>query len=84
MDFKWEMQMRIDAGMHPDQAYEETRDFYASIYDNRDKFTATCGPNGCSDMIPVCECTCETDCECKQPVTEGPTGVAGFYSGRYV
>ena len=67
MDFKWAMQERIDAGMNPEQAYNETRDFYAGVWDNRDKFDAfSCGsPNGCSDMIPVCDCTCDTDCECK-------------------
>ena len=37
MDFKWEMQERIDRGMSPEQAYEATRDAHASFYDNRDK-----------------------------------------------
>ncbi|HEY4680899.1 MAG TPA: hypothetical protein VIH04_06510 [Nitrosarchaeum sp.] len=71
MDFKYEMQERIDNGMNPDQAYNETRDSYAEIWDNRDKFAAPCcGPNGCSDMISVCDCTCDTDCECKTPVED--------------
>ena len=66
MDFKWEMQERIDAGMNPDQAYSETRDSYATIWDMRDKFVSPCcGPNGCSDMLPVCDCTSDPDCECK-------------------
>ena len=66
-DFKWEMQERIDAGMSPDDAYEATRGAYFDIFDNRDKFATVscCGPNGCSDDLPVCNCTCDADCECK-------------------
>ncbi len=59
MDFKWEMQERIDAGMNPDEAYYATRDSVAELYDNRDKFS-------CCDDLPVCVCTCEPDCECKE------------------
>ena len=77
MDFKWEMQERIDAGMHPDQAYNETRDSYAAIYDNREKFSRDC------DCRCVCNCTCDTDCECKNPVNEGPIGLAAHVSMRY-
>lgn len=70
MDFKWEMQERIDAGMSPDMAYEETRDFYAGAYDNRDKFEL---PNCKCDDLPICNCSCDSDCECNHPVTEGPS-----------
>jgi len=59
MDFKWEMQERIDAGMNPDQAYNATRDSYASTWDNRDKFDRNCRCD--------CNCTCDGDCECKNP-----------------
>jgi len=84
-DFKWEMQERIDRGMNPDDAYYSTRDAYADIYDNRDKFVpVSCGPTNCCDNLDVCICTCDADCECKNPVTEGPIGIAGFESGRYV
>ena len=65
MDFKWEMQERIDAGMSPDAAYNATRDSVAAISDFRDVFEPCCGPNGCSDMLTVCSCTCDPDCECK-------------------
>lgn len=72
MDFKWEMQERIDAGMNPDEAYYETRDSYAMFSDMKDELglpnaekPMCCGPNGCSDMLEVCDCSCETDCECK-------------------
>ena len=70
MDFKWEMQERIDGGMSPDAAYEATRGSYLDIFDNRDKFVGgpSCGPNGCSDYLDVCACTCDVDCECKTPV----------------
>lgn len=59
MDFKWEMQERIDRGMNPDEAYEATRDSYASISDNREKVACDCNAR-C-----VCNCTSELDCECK-------------------
>lgn len=66
MDFKMEMQERIDHGMNPADAYEATRGIYLDIWDNRDKFAKVpcCGPNGCDDL-PVCNCTCDADCECK-------------------
>ena len=65
-DFKWEMQERIDGGMNPDEAYEATRGSYLDIFDNRDKFNSPCcGPNGCSDNFPVCNCTTDADCECE-------------------
>ncbi len=68
MDFKWEMQERIDGGMNPDEAYYATRDAYASVYDNRDKFIpVSCGPDNCCDNLNVCDCTCDVDCECKTP-----------------
>jgi hypothetical protein len=64
-DFKWEMQERIDGGMSPDDAYEATRGSYLDIFDTRDKFGGpSCGPNGC-DVLDVCSCTCDNDCECK-------------------
>jgi hypothetical protein len=64
MDFKWEIQERIDRGMNPDEAYNATRDSYASFYDNREKFACDCNAR-C-----VCTCTSEVDCECKIPVEE--------------
>jgi hypothetical protein len=69
MDFKWEMQERIDGGMSPDDAYEATRGSYLDIWDNRDKFANApcCGPNGCSDGLDVCNCSSDVDCECKTP-----------------
>lgn len=62
MEFKWEMQQKIDAGMNPDQAYNATRDSYASVYDNREKAVADCNRRS------ICDCTCDNDCECKTPV----------------
>lgn len=57
MDFKWEMQERIDAGMSDMDAYEATRDSYASIYDNRDKTEEV--PRFCTN------CDCEDTLVCK-------------------
>lgn len=71
MDFKMEMQDRIDAGMNPDEAYYETRDSHALIWDNRDKFESICcGPNGCDDL-EVCSCDSDVNCDCKTPAGEG-------------
>lgn len=64
MDFKMEMQERIDRGMNPDEAYYATRDSYGSIYDIREKVSCDCNSR-C-----VCSCTSELDCECKIPVEE--------------
>jgi hypothetical protein len=36
-DFKWRMQERIDRGMSPEAAYEETRDADAAASDDRPK-----------------------------------------------
>lgn len=68
MDFKMEMQNRIDAGMNPDEAYYETRDFYASILDYDTRLASSCIPNGCcaTDDLEICDCTSEIDCECKE------------------
>ena len=76
-----EMQSRIDAGMSPDEAYYETRDFYASSYDNYDRIDLLglpikinesplfCGSNGCDDL-EVCSCDSDMSCECKNPLDE--------------
>jgi hypothetical protein len=63
MDFRMEMAERIDGGMDEMDAYYETRDSFASFSDNREKISNICP----CDMIPVCNCTCDPDCECKQP-----------------
>ena len=63
MDFKWEMQERIDRGMNPDEAYYATRDSYASTWDNRDKFDRNCRCD--------CTCTCDANCECKEVREDG-------------
>jgi hypothetical protein len=74
VDFKWEMQERVDRGMSPDQAYNATRDSFAGFYDNREKFKCDCNDRN------VCNCTCDADCECKNPVNEGPIELARFSS----
>ncbi len=71
MDFKWEMQERIDRGMNPDEAYNATRDSYASFYDNREKFACDCNARR------LCACTSEVDCECK--AREEPTDFMSWY-----
>ena len=75
MDFKWEMQERIDRGMSPDQAYNATRDSYAAFYDNRDKFYSgkrdrveedehgILHITSCDESC-VCDCATLVDCEC--------------------
>ena len=71
MDFRMEMQERIDAGMSDVEAYNAARDSIAGYSDFRDVFDLPmnvgpcCGPNGCSDELEVCNCTCDADCECK-------------------
>lgn len=80
MDFKWEMQERIDAGMNPMDAYYETRDSYAEYYDDRDKekiwledrareiqLEEDLLERNCNCWEAVCTCTCDNDCECKTP-----------------
>lgn len=72
-DFKWEMQQRVDAGMSPDAAYEATRDSYADAADLQRKRRKEfhCNPDESGGVDE------------NWPDTEGPTGIAGFRSGRY-
>lgn len=67
MDFRMEMQERIDNGMDPMEAYYDARDCYAGYSDFRDAPSVSrCD----SDERCDCTCTAETDCECKEPVNE--------------
>lgn len=78
MDFKDRMIEAYERGECTyEGSYDYVRDSYASIYDNREKIKADC------NCRPICNCTCDNDCECKTPVDEGPTGIAAFKSARY-
>ncbi len=76
MDFKMEMQERIDNGMSDMDAYYETRDSYADIYDDREKIwledrareiqlEEDLLERDCNCWEVICNCTCDNDCECK-------------------
>jgi len=85
MDFKWAMQERIDAGMNPNQAYNETRDSYTEFSDlkNLDRIDEDSYARFDCDCRNVCSCICDVDCECKNSVNEALTGLAIHESMQY-
>jgi len=81
MDFKMEMQERIDNGMNDMDAYYDTRDSYA-LYSDIDNGKDVRWTKPCScDTIPVCSCTCDSDCECKEQEDEDSKDFMGWYCG---